>query len=290
MFISSVVFSFLLQEFSEMRLIQLIQGAAVVTVAFNVIALWKQEARNPELTRKNRERPEFADAWKQFKNNGRVTRLLVAVGLGTAGFSMQDILLEPYGGEILGLSVAATTGLTALLALGMLAAFALASRLLGRGADPARLAGFGAVFGIFAFAAVILSATFDSTTLFRTGTLLIGFGGGLFSVGTLTAAMALSDKSDSGLALGAWGAVNATAAGLAIAIGGFVRDGVSVVAARGNLGEALQGPITGYGVVYHIEIILLFATLAAVGPLIRLPDHSAKQRSTTNFGLADFPN
>jgi hypothetical protein len=25
----------------------------------------------------------------------------VAVGLGTAAFSMQDILLEPYGGEIL---------------------------------------------------------------------------------------------------------------------------------------------------------------------------------------------
>jgi hypothetical protein len=34
-------------------------------------------------------------------------RFLVAVGLGTAGFSMQDIILEPYGGQILGLSVGA---------------------------------------------------------------------------------------------------------------------------------------------------------------------------------------
>jgi BCD family chlorophyll transporter-like MFS transporter len=289
MLVSSLAFSWLLQAFSEMRLIQLIQGAAVITVAFNVIALWKQEARNPELTRKDQQHPSFSEAWNQFKNDGRTMRLLVAVGLGTAGFSMQDILLEPYGGEILGLSVSSTTGLTALLALGMLLAFALASRLLGKGADPARLAGFGAVAGIFAFAAVILSATFDSTLVFRIGTLLIGFGGGLFSVGTLTAAMALADRSDSGLALGAWGAVNATAAGTAIAIGGFIRDAVSALAVNGSLGVALQGPITGYGAVYHVEIILLFATLAAVGPLIRLPVTTHSQQ-TTNFGLADFPN
>ena len=49
--------------------------------------------------------------------------------------------------------------------------------------------------------------------LFRIGTVLIGFGGGLFAVGTLTAAMALARDGESGLALGAWGAVQATAAG-----------------------------------------------------------------------------
>jgi BCD family chlorophyll transporter-like MFS transporter len=47
---------------------------------------------------------------------------------------MQDILLEPYGGEVLGMSVSATTGLSALWGTGMLIAFASASRQLGRGA------------------------------------------------------------------------------------------------------------------------------------------------------------
>ena len=67
--------------------------------------------------------------------------LLVAVGLGTAAFSMQDILLEPYGGEILHLSVGQTTTLTAILAAGTLIGLALASRWLARGFDPYRLAG-----------------------------------------------------------------------------------------------------------------------------------------------------
>lgn len=289
MILSSLLFSLLLQEFSEMRLIQVIQGAAMATVAFNLIALWKQETRNPELTAADRPRPDFRDAWKQFRQDRRAMRLLVAVGLGTAGFSMQDILLEPYGGEILGLSVSSTTGLTALLAIGMLTAFGLASRLLGKGSDPARLAGFGAFVGIFAFAAVILSATFESSLLFRAGTMTIGFGGGLFSVGTLIAAMALADRSDSGLALGAWGAVHATASGVAIALGGGIRDGVAALASRGALGPALNEPVTGYGAVYHLEILLLFATLAAVGPLVGTRGAKDSDR-TGSFGLADFPN
>ena len=48
-------------------------------------------------------------------------RLLVATGIGAAAFAMQDVLLEPYGGEILGLSVSATTLLTATWAGGALA-------------------------------------------------------------------------------------------------------------------------------------------------------------------------
>ncbi len=46
---------------------------------------------------------------------------------------MQDILLEPYGGHVLGLPVGATTAMTALLAVGGLVGFGTAARLLGRG-------------------------------------------------------------------------------------------------------------------------------------------------------------
>ena len=53
--------------------------------------------------------------------------------------------------------------------------------------------------------------------MFGLGVGLIGFGGGLFAHGTLTASMALARPEDRGLALGAWGAAQATAAGLAIA-------------------------------------------------------------------------
>jgi MFS transporter, BCD family, chlorophyll transporter len=94
-----------------------------------------------------------------------------------------------------------------------------------------------------------------------------------------------------GLALGAWGAAQATAAGIAIAIGGGIRDGVSHLALSGRLGEALALPSTGYSVVYHLEIALLFATLIALGPLVRLssPKPRTDNPESGKFGLADFP-
>ncbi|MEQ8967371.1 MAG: PucC family protein [Azospirillaceae bacterium] len=291
---AALAFGLLLADYAHTKLIQVIQGAAVVTLVLNAIALWKQEARRPTpKAERAAPRPPFREAWRRFMAGGRSSRLLVAVGLGTAGFSMQDILLEPYGGEILGLSVSATTALTALLAGGSLAGFALAARGLSRGSDPHRLAAAGALVGVFAFSGVIFAAPLDSALLFRIGTLLIGFGGGLFAVGTLTAAMDLAEGGASGLALGAWGAVQASAAGLAIAAGGAVRDIVADLAASGALGPALTGKATGYGVVYHFEILLLFATIAAIGPLVRprrrASDTPSAARRPAKFGLAEFP-
>ncbi len=287
MIFSSIAFSFLLADFSYYRLIQVIQGAAVVTFVLNMVALWKQEARNKTVTDPARMRPSFRATWSEFISSGRSARLLVAVGLGTAGFTMQDILLEPYGGEILGLSVSATTGLTALLAGGMLIAFGLSSRTLGKGGDPVRLAAYGAVLGVFAFSAVLLAAPMDSPSLFRLGTFLIGFGSGLFSIGTLTAAMNLSEGGQAGLTIGAWGAVQATTTGLAIAFGGALRDFFTHIASSGYFGSALMHPSAGYGVVYLLEILILFAALVSIGPLVR---RSRENKSKTReFRLAEFP-
>jgi BCD family chlorophyll transporter-like MFS transporter len=201
---------------------------------------------------------------------------------------MQDVLLEPYGGEVLHLTVGATTALTALLAGGSLAGFAAAARWMARGRDPYRLAALGALVGVIAFCAVIFAAPFDSALLFRIGTALIGFGGGLFAVSTLTAAMALAHAGESGLALGAWGAVQTTAAGLAIALGGVIRDVFAAFAQDGTLGPALTHAAASYGVVYHIEIGLLFVTLAAIGPLVR-PASEIRAQSSLKLGLAEFP-
>ena len=77
------------------------------------------------------------------------------------------------------------------------------------------------------------------------------------------------------------------AAPAAVAAGGLIRDGVSSLAEAGTLGAGLASPATGYVAVYTIEIALLFATLIAVGPLVRvggavLPDAAPR------YGLADF--
>ena len=266
MAVSALMFGFLLRHFSEVRLIQVVQGSAAVTMIVNVVALWKQEPRGLPVRKVN---ASFSVAWSAFSKTQRMRRRLTATALGTAGFSMQDILLEPYGGKVLHLPVAATTALTAALALGGACGLMLAARRLANGDDPHRVAGFGALAGLAAFACVVFAAPAESQILFSAGVALIGFGGGLFGHGTLTAFMDSADKETRGLALGAWGAAQATAAGLAIAASGFINDFGSALATSGALGEALAGPATGFALVYFLEILLLAATLIAVGPLVR---------------------
>jgi BCD family chlorophyll transporter-like MFS transporter len=265
MIVSALGFGAFLADFSPGRLVQVIQGTAVATIVLNGISLWKQETRGQSRKTTLRQRePRFAESWESFTQSDRVIRRLVAVGLGTMAFSMEDVLLEPYGGQVLHLAVGDTTKLTAALAVGGLFGFWLASRVLSRGADPFRMASLGALIGVPAFGLVILSAPLMSQWLFGSGTLLIGFGAGLFGHGTLTATMNLSPKGQSGLALGAWGAVQASAAGLAIALGGVIRDSVA-----GYVSETAFGAASAYDVVYAIEIALLLATLVLMSPLIR---------------------
>jgi BCD family chlorophyll transporter-like MFS transporter len=259
MIASALIFGELLSEYSPGRLIQVIQGAAIVIMVLNVVALWKQECRDRARVAAREVNVSFSESWSIFCKGNHAIRRLLAVGLGTMAFTMEDILLEPYGGEILNMSVGATTSLTATLAIGGLLGFGLASHVLGKGYDAFRMAMNGALVGLPAFLAVILAAPLESPTLFALGILLIGFGSGLFGHGTLTATMRLAPKKQSGLALGAWGAVQATAAGTAIALGGVLRD----------LATPLAGAAGGYIVVYIIEIVLLLAAIVVMLPLIK---------------------
>jgi MFS transporter, BCD family, chlorophyll transporter len=152
--------------------------------------------------------------------------------------------------------------------------------------DTIRLAAHGALLGLPAFACVIFSAPLAAPWLFQLGAALIGFSGGLFSVGMLLTAMDLPERELTGLVLGAWGAVQATAAGVSMAIGGVLRDVVGSLATGGWLGTALNSPVTGYSFVFHLEIYLLFVVLIALGPLVR---GGASATASPPMGLAEMP-
>ena len=269
----------LLANFSQIRLIQVIQGAALVDHgpeprgALEAGGAQPGAHRAPRAARRTSGMPGAAST-----SGGRSTRRLVAVGLGTAAFSMQDILLEPYGGADPAASPSAqTTALTALLAAGGLIGFVLAARLLGRGADPPRRRP-GRARRRAGVRRVIFAAPLGSRPCSRCGAALIGFGGGLFAHATLTAAMSMARDGQIGLALGAWGAVQATAAGVrhrarrrasATLVSGLA-DGRPARPGADRPGHRLRRGLP------HRDR-LLFATMVAIGPLVRVRGEARPQ-------------
>ena len=109
----------------------MVQGAAAATMVASTSSRCgsRSRATGRATARIGLAQPSFTQSWALFAAQGQPVRRLVAVGLGTMAFSMQDVLLEPYGGQVLHLSVGATTGLTAILALGGLAGFVIGGAL-----------------------------------------------------------------------------------------------------------------------------------------------------------------
>ena len=284
MVVASISYGAMLRHFNKLVLIQVIQGAAEVTLFLNIFAVWKQEARGSAPTKQPAiARPPFMVAWRNFVSEcPQLIRLLAAVGIGSFAFTLQDVLLEPFGGQVLHLGVAATTLLTGVMATGAIVSFAIAAKRAQDGSDPIRLCGAGALAGMFGFAMIIMSAPIESPGLLMGGALMIGFGNGLFSVGTLLRVMALPHKGEHGLALGAWGAVQATAAGLAMAVAGGIRDGV-VTAMSGGPDAS---PSAGYVVTYGVAIAGLVVLLVVLGPLAARSRAEVRQ---VPFGIAEFP-
>ena len=188
-------------------------------------------------------------------------RLLVAIALGTAGFAdagraARTLWRRSAGPERRPDNAAQRECSPAERIFGLY----LAARALGNGFNAFRLAAFGALVGILAFSLVVAAAPFDSTLLFRIGTMMIGFGGGLFTVGLPDSrrwTIAPADRQrHRARRLG--GAVPGEPPRASrIAIGGSVRDGVEFLAAREMLGPVFRTAEAGYSVVYHIEIALL---------------------------------
>ena len=73
-------------------------------------------------------------------------------------------------------------------------------------------------------------------------------------------------------------------------VAGLIRDGVARGIADGRITGAMADPSVPYSVVYHLETLLLFATLVALGPLVRLVRTGAIAREKEKeFGLAELP-
>ena len=290
--ISAVVIGLLLADFSKLRLIQVVQGSAVLTLILNLVAVWRQEQVIIN-NQKNDKSEKFFLSWKKFISDRKTNSLIWVVFWGTLAFSMQDVLLEPYGGQILGLSVSETTNLTGVWALGALLGLALAANNSKKTVSSVSNAMTALLIGIVGFSAIIFSSPMQFPFLYFLGTLFIGFGTGLFSVSLLIIAMALSSKTNlgSGFILGSWGAAQAIGAGLGIAVGGILRDVVNKLALSGYLGSTFENNSIGYIFVYHLEILFIFITLIALGMLSQeINKRKIKDHTQKRFGLTEIPS
>jgi BCD family chlorophyll transporter-like MFS transporter len=255
--VSAVIVSNLLVDYSHQLLIQVMQASAIIFVVLTVIALWQQERLNPDGTIRSHLKTVRVrlGLWQSIRMLGeqKVLRgLFIVIFVATLAFSTHDVLLEPYGGQVLGMSVSATMQLTALWGVMTIVGVGSAAFLLWRKRPPVILIGVGCGIGLLGFGVISYASDAELVNIFRVGVGLISLGRGLFLVGSIILVMSLTDISHAGLFLGIWGIVQAMAQGIGVIGGGLVRDVVQM---------QTESVALGYTVVYSASLVCLLSVI-----------------------------
>lgn len=277
---SSIFVGQFLLDYNHIKLIRVMQGTAVLFVVLTAVSLLGKERlqRNGLVAGPIDGITVRQTLWQSVRlllGQRVLCNLFVVLFLATMAFTTQDVLLEPYGGQVLGMSVTATTQLTALWGVAMLGAMAIAGLWLWRGRAALVLLAIGCFVGGAGYALVALAG---EVGVFRGGVALIGFGRGTFLIGTIALIMALTERLHAGLFLGLWGVTQAIAQGIGTIGGGLTRD----IALNWTGSVKL-----GYVSVYFAASAVLVLTLLLLVTL-RLSRQLQAQRSPWE-GLKDLP-
>ena len=200
--------------------------------------------------------------WETFKSlvwaDPQIRRFFIFVMLTVVGMLGQDVLLEPYAALVLGMSVGATTWLTAIWGAGTLLSMGAAGMWLIKRFGYERVVRVGLLLGVGIFIGLILSGALGIQSVFLVLVFLLGVSTGLSASGMLSAVIDFTTPARAGLLMGIWGVAH----NLGQAIGGLI-SGAMVDIIRAFDGNAL----TAYGSVFAFEAVLL---LVALGLLARV--------------------
>ncbi|MBA3848534.1 MAG: hypothetical protein C0502_00880 [Opitutus sp.] len=183
----------------------------------------------------------------------QVRRLFAVVICTFIGTLAQDVLLEPYGALVLGMSVGETTRLTMFWGLGVLAAMLLSGVWLLRVLGPLKLMRAGLACSIAAFAAVAAAGLAGAPGLFRWLVLAMGFGTGLAGAGMLGSVVEFTTPVRAGLLMGVWGVANLLGHATGSLLGGIVVDTMRL---------ATGSALTAYTALFVFEVAMLLVALS----------------------------
>lgn len=286
----------LLDPFSPGRLVSVVTGVAVAASLMTSAALFGLEKRHGggktgfrTLTGEGiceRAAPSFWMGMGEIWQERRTRHFALFVFLSMTAYFMQELILEPYGGLVFGLSLGQSTALSGTqhggVFLGMLT--------VGLAATGLKLGSlrFWVITGCLGSAAALLGLTFigqmGNTALLSPAVAALGFANGAFAVAAIGSMMELAGSGRAtreGTRMGLWGAAQAIAAGF---------GGLFGAASVDLMRQILTSTADAFGAVFLLEA-MLFCAAAALATQVMKGASPAHDPGTVRAGLmrADPP-
>ena len=226
-----------------------------LVIALAVIATWGVERKYSRFSSRSNsvEREEEREDKIGF---GRAFRILTAsrqtgiffsfLCLFTISLFMQEAVLEPYGGEVFGMSIANTTKLNAFWGIGILLGYSTTGFLIAPRLGKKLTTKFGCLLVAVCFGLIILAGFTQQENILKTAMILFGIAAGMATIGGISLMLDLTAAETAGTFIGAWGLAQAMSRALATVVGGVILD----------IGKAIfTTPVLAYGSVFAVQAL-----------------------------------
>jgi len=241
----------LLDAYSAEALRRLFYVMAALLAGLTFLAVVGQEPARPAPPA--REAVSNAQAWALLARSGETRRFFAFLFTGILFLFLQQVVLEPYGGDVLGMSIRQTTLFNAYQMIGVLSGMAVGGVWLSRRLGDRTTAAIGLLLASASFALLAFSSLTVSAWATTPAIVVMGLGMGLFNVGGLAMMMGMSTPIHTGLYMGAWTLSQALANGVASIGGGWLHDAALALSGAESF---------AYGSVFVIESVGLIAAVA----------------------------
>ena len=247
-----------------------------VVFALALIATWgveKKYSRFNRDTSANREDSVTISRALKILTTSRQTGIFFSfLSVLTIGLFMQEAVLEPYGGEVFGMSIGETTFLNAFWGIGILIGYSFTGFLIIPKLGKKLTTKIGCVLVGCSFCLIVAAGFTQQPIVLQIAMVLFGAAAGIATVGGISLMLDLTAAKTAGTFIGAWGLAQAMSRGLATFIGGIILD----------VGKSIfDVPLLAYGLVFAIQAISMILSIVILNQV------DVKEfKDTTNKALA----
>ena len=252
----------LLDPYTPLRLVLVAGGVCAIAITLSVIGVWGQE-REPVRNAPKRH-IAFGAVARELWADGRVRAFTAFVFASMLAYNLQDLILEPFAGHVLGMTVGESTALGGMhhagALLGMIVVLASGTILARWVMVPIRVWIFGGcLLSGAALLAMAIGGQSAAAWPIHPNIFTLGFANGVFAVAAIGAMMGLAregDEAREGVRMGLFGAAQAIAFGVGAFLG---------TAAADIMRALLSSDALAYGSVFAAEgLIFLIAAILSL--------------------------
>lgn len=228
-----------------------------LVLALALIATWGIETKysrfNRQLSTSREDSITIARAIQVLTTSRQTGIFFSFLSILTIGLFMQEAVLEPYGGEVFGMSIGETTKLNSYWGMGILFGYAVTGFKIIPSLGKKQTTKIGCIAVALCFGLIILAGFTQQPKMLQSAMVFFGIAAGIATVGGISLMLDLTAAETAGTFIGAWGLAQAMSRGVATLLGGGILD----------LGKSIFGsPLLAYSLVFVLQAVGMILAIA----------------------------